>query len=261
LKIREALLWARARLEGRVENPSLEAEILVRSLLRISREELWARESEVPEEKLRETVELRMRRYPLQYITGMVEFFSRNFLVKEGVFIPRPETETLVEVSLGVLKAGDRVVEVGTGTGVVAITLALERPGLRIFADDINPTAVALAKENAQRLGARVSLLVGDCLLPFRGRFHAVVSNPPYVAPGEEVSPELSYEPREAYLAPPDGLSLIRRLLLEARRVLLPGGKLIMEISPRHGKFLREEYGAKIFPDLFQRPRVALIVF
>ncbi len=261
MKAKEALLWARAKLEGRVENPSLEAEVIVRSLLGVSREELWAHEHEVPEEKLREAVKLRMRRYPLQYITGEVEFFSRIFLVREGVFIPRPETESLVEVSLKVLKAGERVVEVGTGTGVVGITLSLENPGLRVFADDINPLAVSLSKENARRLGAALSLIVGDCLLPFRRKFHAIVSNPPYVAPGDELSPELSYEPKEAYLAPPDGLSFIRRLLQQAQKVLLPGGKIIIEISPPQAKFLQEVYGARIFHDLFGRPRVALIVF
>jgi len=260
VKDKDALIWARRKLLERVENPDLEAEVLLRSLLGISREELWTRDHEVSEEKLKEVVELRAEHYPLQYITGEVEFFSRKFLMREGVFIPRPETEGLVEVALEVLEPGQRVVEVGVGSGIVSITLALERPGLRLYADDINPLAVDLARENARRLGTRVSLLLGDALLPFQRKFHAVVSNPPYVAPGEEVSPELKYEPREAYLAPPDGLSFIRRLLEQAREVLLPGGKVVVEISPSQGPFLRKNYGARIFKDLSGRDRVALIV-
>lgn len=259
MKISEALYFIRDELKNFLENPYLEAELLIRKILNLSREEIYTKDVEVSKEDLIPLIELRKKRFPLQYILGEVEFYSRNFRIKEGVFIPRPETETLVETGIGLIPRGAEIIEVGTGSGVISITLALERPDLKIFADDINWKAIYLSRENARNLGAEVNFLVGDCLLPFRGKFGAIISNPPYISPGEEVSPELAWEPHEAYLALPDGLSFIKRLLREAERILSPHGIILLEISPTQAQFLKEEYGARIIKDLYGRERVAVI--
>ncbi len=261
MKISQALYFAKKKLKGFVENPFFEAELLVRKILNLTREELYSKDLQVSRKKLLELIELRKKRYPIQYILGEVEFYSKKFWVREGVFIPRPETETLVEAGIKFIPRGTRVIEVGTGSGVIAITLALERPDLELFADDISWKAVSLARENARELGADVNFVVGDCLLPFRGKFGAVISNPPYVAPGEEVSPELAWEPQQAYLAPPDGLSFIKRLLREAEAVLSPHGIILLEISPTQARFLKEEYRAGIIRDLYGRERVAVVSY
>ncbi len=257
MRASKAILLLKEELRGFVANPFLEAELLIRKVSGATREEIYSRDPEVSLEKLMSMVKLRKKHYPLQYIIGEVEFYSRKFLIKEGVFIPRAETEVLVEFAVKNLKRGAKVIEVGSGSGVISITLSLERPDLGIFADDISPKAIELSLENQKLLGSRVQFLVGDCLKPFRGKFDAIVSNPPYVAPGEDISPELAWEPEQAYLSPPDGLSFIKRLVKEAREVLRPHGLLIIEISPGQADFLREKYSASIVRDLSGKERVA----
>jgi release factor glutamine methyltransferase len=154
----------------------------------------------------------RAQREPVAYILGRKGFRRLDLTVDPRVLVPRPETEHLVEAVLG-LPSGARVVDVGTGSGAIALALADERPDLRVVATDVSPGAVAVARENAARLGLDVEVLEGDLLAPVSGPIDAVVSNPPYVRAGERLQPEIArYEPAEALLAGADGLEVYRRL-------------------------------------------------
>ncbi len=198
-------------------------------------------------------LERRAQREPLQYITGHQEFFGLDFEVSGDVLIPRPETELLVETALKL--AGPRdgarfICDVGTGSGCIAISLLhelRETPGTRAIAIDISPAAVAIAKRNAARhsVDKRIDFLISDCFAALnpqdskQSSFDLIVSNPPYVA-----EPALAglqrevrdFEPRMALAAGPDGLAIIRRLLLAAGSFLKTGGHLLFEIGFDQGK-------------------------
>jgi release factor glutamine methyltransferase len=184
----------------------------------------------------------RARRVPLQHLVGSVEFWRREFLVSPAALIPRPETELLVEQALASL-AGRRsplVVDIGTGTGCIALSIALERGDAAVHAVELSDEALALARQNAQRLGAagRVHFHLGDLLEPLAGlgrRADLIASNPPYVDASEapRLEPEVrDHEPGVALL-PPDGdrYSIYRRLVPQARGRLLQGGLLLLEIG------------------------------
>ena len=130
---KEALRLATKHLKDYVENPYLEAELMVMKLLGINREDLYSKEYDVDENKLMEIINKRKMRYPLQYIVGQVEFFSRKFIVQEGVFIPRPETEILVEEVLKEIKGKETIIDVGTGSGIIAVTIAALRPDVKVL--------------------------------------------------------------------------------------------------------------------------------
>jgi release factor glutamine methyltransferase len=156
---------------------------------------------------------------PLQYIRGRVEFFGREFLVDGRVLIPRPETEIVVETAIARAPRGGRVADVGTGSGCIAVTLALERPDLRVFAVDVSPAALALAQRNARSLGADVRFAASDVLTATRGAFDLVVSNPPYIpsADVETLATEVrDHEPRIALTPGPRGTEVIERILAQA---------------------------------------------
>jgi release factor glutamine methyltransferase len=175
-------------------------------------------------------------------VRGRQEFFSREFLVDRRVLVPRPETETLVEVALRLARPLEAasVLDLGCGSGVIAITLALELPNAAVFASDVSPDAVEVARENAQRLhvAGRIEFGCGDLFTATRGRrFDLVVSNPPYVcrAEIERLAPEVrDYEPRIALDGGEDGLDFYRRLASAAGDVLGGDGVVAAEIS--HGQ-------------------------
>jgi release factor glutamine methyltransferase len=199
-------------------------------------------------ERFRGYVERRAQREPLQYITGHQGFFGLDFEVTRDVLIPRPETELLVETALKLLVGRDEapfICDVGTGSGCIAITLLhelRERPGARAVAIDISSAALAVAKRNAARhsVTERVDFVISDCFAaldsqdPGNSFFDLIVSNPPYVP-----EPALAglqrevrdFEPRAALAAGPDGLLIIRRLLLEAGSFLKTGGHFLFEIG------------------------------
>jgi release factor glutamine methyltransferase len=161
-------------------------------------------------------------REPVAYITGTRGFRHLELAVDPRVLVPRPETELLVEVAVELLPAGARVVDVGTGSGAIALALAQERPDLRIVATDVSADALAVARDNAARLGlaARVELVAGDLLAGVTA-VDAVLSNPPYVADGDRatLAPEITrHEPPGALFAGADGLDVIRRLVPAAAR-------------------------------------------
>ncbi len=228
--------------------------------------------------RFRLAVGRRAAREPIAYVTGEREFYSRRFAVDRRVLVPRPETEHVVEVALQAL-AGRRpplrIVDVGTGSGVIAVTLALELHergfdrGVEIVALDRSPGALELARANGRSLaGVRAPLrwLRGDLMRALApGRADLVVANPPYLSAGElERAPaELRFEPREALEGgDPDGLGVVRSVLVDARRVLRPGGELVSEIGCEQGAkvaSLAAELGwaeVRIARDLAGRDRV-----
>ena len=173
----------------------------------------------------------------MQYILGTQEFFGLMFEVSPAVLIPRPETEHVVEAALQHLGRTDhsQIVDVGTGSGAIAVALAHALPGAHVTAVDLSSAELEVARRNAERhgVGDRVRLVQSDLLDSLRGDlFDLVVSNPPYVADGEVLEPQVSaYEPHRALYAGATGLEIYQRLIPEAREALKPGGWLILEIG------------------------------
>ena len=168
---------------------------------------------------------------PLAYIAGRKEFFGLPLAVDARVLVPRPDTETLVEWALQVLAplAAPRVVDLGTGSGAIALALKHRRPDARVTATDRSAGALEVAAANARALGVPVAFQQGDWLAGMDGRFDLVVSNPPYVAAGDPHLPALAHEPAAALVAGPDGLADIRTIVRQAPARLAPSGWLLLE--------------------------------
>ena len=223
-----------------------DAERLLRHVLGWDRAALIARPdaeiAPVDEARFRSLVQERAHRVPLQHLVGRQAFWKHEFVVSPDVLIPRPETELLVETSLDLLRRVARplIVDVGTGSGCIGLSLAAEREDAFVHAVDLSEAALAVARENARLLGLelRVAFHQGDLLAPvtaLAGRVDLVVSNPPYVdlADREGLAPEVrDHDPSVALFAPGGPLAVYRRLAEEAPRVLRPGGSLAVEVSP-----------------------------
>lgn len=267
---RAALEGARAALAAAgLDDPLREAETLLAAALGVSRSALHADPPALDRSsraRFEGWVARRARREPAAYLLGVREFRSREFRVGPDVLVPRPETEVLVEAALDALPANGaaEAVDAGTGSGCIAITLAAERPRLRVIATDRSAAALAVAAENARALGVadRVRFRRGDFLEGVAGPVDLVVSNPPYVAEGEEVEPEVLHEPREALYAGADGLDAYRAIAPAAARVLKPGGLLLLETPGEHVDAIAAILRAAgleprpPIPDLAGRPRV-----
>jgi release factor glutamine methyltransferase len=203
------------------DTPRLDAEVLLAAALGVDRAALIADPGRGIEpaaaRAFQAAARRRAQREPIAYILGSKGFRRLELAVDPRVLVPRPETEHVVEAALG-LPQGARVVDVGTGSGAIALALADERPDLRVVGTDTSAGALAVARANAARLGLEVELLEGDLLEPVAGPVDAVVSNPPYVAAGERLPAEIAHEPAEALLAGPDGLDVYRRLVPAAAR-------------------------------------------
>jgi len=281
MTVGDALRLATQRLAmAGVPEPSLDAELLLRHVLRWDRAALLAREAQdlPPEEEARfsSLVAERQRRRPLQHIVGTQAFYGRDFTVTPDVLIPRPETELLVEAALDRLPATEPavVVDIGTGSGCIALTLAAERPFAQVHALDVSDAALDVARANAQRMGleGRVRFYQGDLALPLRDmvrRVDLVVSNPPYVEESEwaGLEPEVrDHEPRVALVPVPRVAGMYRRLAGGARRALRPGGALLMEVGRGQSDevsaiCVREGYRVeRLIPDLQGIPRVVVAV-
>ncbi|HVT44482.1 MAG TPA: peptide chain release factor N(5)-glutamine methyltransferase [Thermoanaerobaculia bacterium] len=185
-------------------------------------------------ESFRRQIERRFEGEPLQYIRGKTEFFGRDFIVDDRVLIPRPETELLVEAALELAPRGARLLDVGTGTGCVAISLAKERADLSVVGSDRSMAALAVARRNRITLDATLHLVAADLAHGFRGRFDLVVSNPPYIPEHELASLQTEvrdHEPRGALSPGADPLAIIERLLIETIEILDSGASLLFEIG------------------------------
>ena len=211
---------AAARLKAAgVADPKFEAELLTREAAGVSRTEYFSgiEISGADRDRVAQWIERRERREPAPYITGHREFFGRDFGVGRGVLVPRPETELLVELGLTELDAHPRsiVLEVGTGSGAVAVSIAAERPDATVAATEISPTALAFASANARKFGTAVELIRGD-LAASIAKADIVLANLPYIPTWEidALEPEVSrWEPRVALDGGADGYALIRRLI------------------------------------------------
>lgn len=202
---------------------------------------------ELAAEQLRAFDDMQSRREsrePVDYILGEREFYGRMFAVRPGVLVPRPETETMIDLLKKELPApAGLAADIGCGSGALAVTLALEFPGLRVLATDISATAVAVTFENANRLGARVYLARMDGLSAAAGPFDLIVSNPPYIDPAdaEGLQPEvLEHEPHEALFGGEGGTEVAARLLTQVARLLKPGGLCLFEHGFNQGETLRK---------------------
>ncbi len=242
--IDQVLARARRRLAAAPFSPSRrEAALLLGHVLGWNEARVMARGDEeiagADRQRFEEMLERRLRGEPVAYLVGEREFYGRPFRVDRRVLIPRPETEHLVEEALaalgGVESNRPAVLDVGTGSGCLAVTLALEVPAARVTACDLSPAALAVAAGNARSLGAEVRFVGADLAAPLRlDRFDLVVSNPPYIDPtvAPELSPEVvEHEPATALFAPGGGRAVIRRLLDACAGGLPPGARLLLEVG------------------------------
>ena len=237
MTIQTALVQGTKLLEDEaVIAPRLTAEVLLMHALQYDRAYLYAHS----DDELAEIAWIHFGRYlherlkgkPTQYITGRQEFYGRDFRVTPDVLIPRPETEHLVEAAIARIKPNDLVLDVGTGSGAIAITLALETRA-RVFATDISAAALRIAR--AQEFSAGVHFLLSDLVDAFRDHsVDVLVSNPPYVPRTDEPGLQREvrdYEPSVALFGGPSGLEIYERLIADATRVLRPGGWLLLELG------------------------------
>jgi release factor glutamine methyltransferase len=250
-----------------------DAETLLLRVLGKSRSWLLAHsEEQLPNAEASRYDELLERRYrgePIQYITGEAEFYGLPFHVTPDVLIPRPETEHLVEkaIELAARLPAPRIVDVGTGSGCVAVALAHRLPQAQITAIDLSAPALAIARQNAERNGVAIRFLHGDLLAPVAGQqFEIVVSNPPYVPLADRATLAVEvrdHEPALALFAGPDGLDVCRRLIPAAFAALIPGGFLLLEIGHGQSEAIAALLAASGFhrieflPDLQSIPRIA----
>jgi release factor glutamine methyltransferase len=268
MTLQTALLQGTGLLEeGGIAVPRLTAEVLLAHALGRDRVYLFAHS----EHELSELEWLHYGRYlherlkgkPTQYITGRQEFYGREFRVTGDVLIPRPETEHVVEAALELAAGAPTILDVGTGSGALAITLALEM-GARSYATDISPAAAAVAVHNARRLGANAAVAVCDIMDGIRSEsIDLVVSNPPYVPvrQREGLQREVrDWEPHAALFAGASGFEIYERIVTDAPRVLRPGGWLVMELGFGSLERVQQLVGGwqdvRVKPDLAGIPRV-----
>ncbi|MBX3460498.1 MAG: peptide chain release factor N(5)-glutamine methyltransferase [Planctomycetes bacterium] len=266
LSVRDVLERAIERFaRAGVDSPRLNAELLLARALGVSRGDLkGAGERELTPGQLCEFEAMQARRAsrePVDYILGEREFYGRMFAVRPGVLVPRPETETMIDLLKKELPApAGLAADIGCGSGALAVTLALEFPGLRVLATDISATAVAVTRENAARLGARLFVARMDGLSAAAGPFDLIVSNPPYIDPAdaEGLQPEvLEHEPHEALFGGKGGTAIAARLLRQVAGVLKPEGLCLFEHGFNQGEALRKLATAAGLKDVRTLPDMA----
>ena len=261
-KVFEALKWASSYLKDN-NREEYAAELLLRHCLSISRSEMLLRfHEEMDMEQLqqyRQYVHMHAEGNPVQYIIGKEEFYGRTFLVNQEVLIPRPETEELVQSALERVKSRFgriselNLVDIGTGSGAIAITMKLENPSLIVTATDLYKESLKVAEYNAQTLGANIHFVQGDLLQPFMGNgptFDIVLSNPPYIPEGDVVDMSdvvTEHEPHRALFAGEDGLILYRRLCEELPKIVKEKAIIGFEVGAGQSKVVAE-YLKQSFP-------------
>lgn len=275
--IKRLLTWTTDFLKKKgAESPRLDAEVMLAHVLGWPRVQLYTHYEDVVDDAkraaFRELIRRRAEGAPVAYLVGSKEFYSLRFEVGPAVLIPRPESEFVVVEFLHVCKAieAPRAVDVGTGSGCIALAALKHHPGARFVAIDAAPEALAIARRNAVNLGleARIDFRLGDRLQPVAGEdpFDAIVSNPPYIPTGEiaRLEPGVrDYEPYAALDGGPDGLRMVESLVDQAVPLLKPGGSLILEIGSAQEAPVRgliESRGAyRLAPTIFdhaKHPRV-----
>ncbi len=212
-----------------------------------------------------ELVAARAAGEPVAYLLGHREFYGRDFAVSPAVLIPRPETELLVDLAKAAVasRPAPRILDLGTGSGCVAVTLALEIPAAAVTAVDVSPQALAVARENAAQLGAQVRFVESDWFAGLGGeRFDLIVGNPPYVAEGDPHLGEgdLRFEPETALHCGLDGLGAIRCIVAEAPRFLVPGGRLYFEHGYDQAEAIAALLGAAGYAEIEQHRDLAGIL-
>lgn len=256
--------WAADDFRARgIENPRLEADLLLAFALAVDRLRIIIEQDRElsPAElaRFRDLIKRRRAGEPVAYLRGEREFFGHRFRVDRRVLVPRPDTEVLVEEGMertrDVALAG-RVLDLCTGSGCVAVSIALARRSARVDAVDASEDALGVARENALRLGAyNVRFLAGDLFAPVskeRGAYHLITANPPYIPDDdvERLSPDIrDFEPRLALAGGPDGLSLVRRIIESARAYLRPLGVLAIEIGAEQSPAVRALFEQAGFVD------------
>jgi release factor glutamine methyltransferase len=274
MDLRTALKQGQDLLEtAKVAAPRLTAEVLLAHA--VGRDRAWLFGHY--EEELREVWWIHYGRYlhermagkPTQYITGRQEFYGREFRVTPDVLIPRPETEHVIEAALARSQNTASIIDIGTGSGAIAVTLALETKA-RVIATDISGAALRVAADNAQRLNASVRFAACDLAGAIASRsFDLVVSNPPYVPEDDSSTIQREvrdHEPAVALYGGADGLEIYRRLIPEAARLLIPGGWLVMELGYKSSDAVRAMLnnglrgwsGVEVIADLAGWPRVII---
>lgn len=273
VRIDAALASAADALKPASESPRLDAEVLLALALDLPKSYLYAHPEDVLDDAAAErffsSVQRRRRGLPLSYITGEKEFWSLTLAVGPGVLVPRPDTELLVELALRHIprQADCSILDLGTGSGAIALALASERPDCRIVATDISKAALATACQNARQLGfCNVEFLQGDwtgAVVDRRyDKFDIIVANPPYIGSGEQALGDLRFEPECALVAGTDGLDAIRILARDCGPLLRPGGLLFLEHGAAQGAHVERVLVAegwsdiRCFNDLGGRPRV-----
>ena len=269
MTLQDALVQGTKLLEDAgIAVPRLTAEVLLCHAIHCERPFLYAH----PEQELREVEWIHYGRYlherlngkPTQYITGRQEFYGREFRVTPDVLIPRQETELVVETALEAGRGAGRILDAGSGSGAIAVTLQLETRAT-VYGTDISAPALAVAAENARKLGARVEFVCCDLVSAIADRsIEMIVSNPPYVPESERASLQREvrdHEPEAALFAGPTGFEIYERLVTDAERVLCPGGWMVLELGYKSRDQVLGMFGAKwrdvrVVPDLAGIPRV-----
>ena len=272
MTLAEWLREAEARLIiSGVLDARLEARVLAEHTLDIDRPAIVAHgEKSVDVDLLSVPLDRRLAREPLAYIVGIREFYGRPFSVTPDVLIPRQETEHLVEQTLSRIDLPSaRILDLGTGSGCIGISLALERPSWNVTLSDVSETALSVATQNARSLGATVETINSDLFRGLQGRvFDAIVSNPPYIAEGTPLMPEVGlFEPESALYGGESGLDFYERIAEQAPSHLSHGGLLFVEIGAGQTNDVVGILGeagwrkVEIHPDLAAIPRVVFAVW
>lgn len=273
INVLEALGYASSRLEeAGLEHPEREASALLEELLGVSRSELLLSRTRILSAdelaRLGAWLERRAAREPLQHVVGVAHFYDLTLAVGPNVLVPRPETERLVELGLGAIKhiSQPNILDVGTGSGAVALALKAERPDAAVWATDLSEKALSVASGNAERLGLKVTFVQADLLADptvqsFAGRADLLVANLPYLPEGDAawLSPEVQRDPASAIFSGRDGLGHTRRLLEQAATLLKPRATCLLELDPRNVRQAETEVSGwvkkEVLTDLVGRER------
>lgn len=275
----EGMHWGEAQLlEQGIENPRFDADVLLAGILGLSRDRLYLEGdsilSQEEEEEYRKSIIRRAEHEPLQYILKRQEFMGLSFYVDERVLIPRPDSETLVEKWLDIVRQEKRqhqdkpikAADLCTGSGALAISMAYYYPQVEMIGTDLSSGALEVARQNAMRLGVSVQWRQGDFTAPIQGElWDFIITNPPYVSALDykQCAPEIFHEPSIAFLGGQDGLDFYRRLAEEIRSLLNSQGQVLMEIGWDQAEavgriFRRKGFETQVIPDLAGRNRVIL---